>query len=175
MCDELFPKRFLYAGYFDEFDGGVLLRRVGLIYRLPGGEVKKSDIVGKDETYRRKFIAKTTKRQTGITYFVKNDESIPIETGIQPTPAVYSVNRNDCEHSVVIVGDVDYNGYPGKAAFYHYWEFMDSVQAGRISVEQELLILRIFASRDYPNRCESRRAGESLRELQKEFQSKIKK
>lgn len=168
---ELYPKRYLYGVYLDEEGGGILLVRRGLIMHLPGGRIMKKSLP--NETYRRDFIARTTKNQTGLTHIIKNGERMSIKEAIQPMPATYNVNRGDAEHSAIIVGNTEYGSLRTLSAFFYSLErFMELVQRGQISKEQELLILRAFASRDNPDGAERKRAGKKLRELQANYKGK---
>jgi hypothetical protein len=167
MEEEWKLSRFLFAGCFDECSGGVLLIMDfdTKMLSLPGGIVLPEYIAkAKDETWRRDFIAQRLKDQVGITHFIKNGKRVLIATGVQPIPATYNVNTKGCtkEYSAIIVGDVQYRYLSTPfAAFYDFDNFIDFHQ-DRVTPEQEILILRIIASRDYPDRNESKRAGKKL-------------
>lgn len=160
--------QFLYGACFDELDGNILLliaKNSGML-NLPGGRVPSEFLEkAKDERWRRDFLASKLSEQIGLDYAIKNGGAVPLIESIQPIPATYNVDTEGCKqrHSVIIIGDVNYNYVRNPlAAFYDYRQFIENVKEGRVTREQELLILRVFASRDYPNRGESRRAGQEL-------------
>lgn len=168
MEEEWKSSRFLFAGCFDERSGGVLLivDSDTTMLSLPGGIVLPEYIAkAKNETWRRDFIAQKLKDQVGLTHFIKNGKRVPIATGVQAIPATYNVDTEACakEYSAIIVGDVQYRYLSNPfAAFYSFDTFMTGVHQDRVTPEQERLILRIFASRDYPDRNESKNAGREL-------------
>ncbi|MCK9393689.1 MAG: hypothetical protein WCX30_01570 [Candidatus Paceibacterota bacterium] len=162
-------KRFLFAGCFDK-RGRILLvikkkEEISGIY-LPGGKVSKGDLSPGNETWRRSFLAKRIKNQTGYVGVLKNGKPIPIIENVQPIPATYNVNICNQEYSAIIVGIVNgktKEGLPASAAiFYGFKDFMHCVKAGFISPMQELLILRIFVSRDNPNKNNRKLAAVEL-------------
>jgi hypothetical protein len=169
MEEEKLSNQSLYGVCFDEFDGGILLLMTedSIMLNLSGGRVPSEFLENsKDERWRRDFLVLKFAEQTGLTHTIKNGKSIPLAESIQPMPAVYNVDTEGCNqrYSAIIVGDVKYCSLKTQlAAFYGYESFVEAVKMGRVTKEQELLILRAFVSRDYPNRCESRRAVPELK------------
>lgn len=166
--DAMVLLKFLYVAFFEKVCGGVLLitKEDGSV-SLPGEKVTGRYLHHrKDETWIRVFIARIMEDKFHVEMFFKNGEEIYIKDGIQPMPATYSVYPEGCEeeHSVVIVGSLNHKDISGSSAlFYNFASFMILVRTGKVNFLQEKLILRVFASRDYPIECERIMAGEELK------------
>jgi len=154
----------LYAVFFKKGTGEVLLIKVGHQLVLPGGEVFRKDISGfTDERWKRGFLCFKVPDQTGITAYF-------IEEKVQPIPATYDVYSSDLktDFSAIIVGEIDsFFVTKPNAKFYNLDELKKLVEEGKISVDQELLILRAFVSRDCPSKTLRNDAVPSLKEKHK--------
>jgi hypothetical protein len=164
----------LYAGAYDVHGGGILVvqSKNGRL-RLVGGRIALAYIRRKgSELYKRSFISSKIREKTGLIHLIKNDEPVLIQSHVQPLPATYDVVRcyeapkmtTICEYSAVIIGEVDYSSLKKPQVFFIDFRFLrEQVLKGNISLIQEILMLRIMASRENPNRFEARRAGKELK------------
>jgi len=162
---------FLFAGCFDS-DGKVLLihkpfQRKGYVSAkmcLPGGKLPKGLLF--DEEWKRFLFAKKIAEQTGFTHFEKDGKSVPIETDLQLSPVTV-----DCckKYPIAIVGIVRDEakssvGALDIAAFHDFSDFMTRVYLREVSSVQEHLILRVFASKENPNKYDQEKAKKQLKE-----------
>lgn len=172
--------RYLSVGGFGKDADGLLVTvsPKGRVVRLPRKRVSNECILRSgNELWVRDLSASIMKEQTGIDSFIKNGESIPIKTGVQRMPAIYSIticretpsSKIIEDQSAFILGRVDYSSLTTPFAYFIKLRlFKELVKAGRISLSQQFLMLRMFASRDNPDRIEAEKAGLLLDELQKQ-------
>jgi hypothetical protein len=145
--------KFLWAGIFNEYYDSILLVFDEGKMRLPAGPVYLADVCSFiDERWKVAFLSRKIEEETGIP-------SSLIRKKTQPLMATYDVYPSNFreEHSGVIIGKID-SGYVTKktVSFYNIKTFFKLVEDKKIDRNQEVLILRFFASRDCINE-ESRR------------------
>ena len=161
--------KFLYGGAFDE-DGDILLVTDGDNIRLSGSAVYLADVCQFiDERWIPNFLARKLEIETGITSVINGLGILSIKEKTQPLGATYTVYTSNFkeEHSAVIIGVVQNKWATNvKALFADVHDFLELVKNDSIDRAQEILILRIFASRDCPNNYHRKVAGE---ELQKKY------
>lgn len=177
MTKKLRNPKYLSVGAFSKDGDGVLVIISPNKVELPRAGVSNKHILRfKNESWLRNSAASIMKKQTGLESFIKDGKNIPIATGVQRMPAVYSVtNYRETsssiiieEQSVFILGRVDPSSLKNPYAFFiKLWDFKEYVKEGKISLSQQFLILRIMSSRDNPNRIEAEKAGRLLKELQR--------
>lgn len=153
------PKKFLHGIIFDE-EGRVLLCVNGNVIRLPGGLVYLADIC---QFYDERWIADFLSRKIEV------DTKIPasdVRGRIQRMPAIYNVYSSVFkeEHSAIIIGQIDFDQMDIKdAEFFNIDEVINPAKWYQIEDHQKMLIMRGFASRDCPNSCYRKVAGEWLK------------
>jgi hypothetical protein len=159
-------RKFLYGVVFEKRTGrAALIENADGTISFPGGEVYWEDVCScVDERWIREFLSFKAELQTGIPRGV-------IWKMIQPLPATYNVYEYDFqkEYSVIIVGEVDSKYLKDeRIKLYSFNEFLKKVAEGKITRIQQIILLRIFASRDYHGNDEDRKgAGKILQGMHK--------
>lgn len=169
--------RYLSIGaYSKDADGILVIVSPKGPVRLPRKRITDGHVLRfGNETWLRDSVASIMKEQTGIGSFIKDGKNIPIATGVQRMPAIYSIaSCRETSSSIIIkeefafiLGKVDYASLKNPFVFFiKLNSFKEFVKKGKINLSQQFSMLRMLASRDNPDRIEAEKAGLLLRELQ---------
>lgn len=154
-------KKFIYGGIFNE-NGDILLCTDGKELGLPGGLVYLADICQfLNERWIPDFLSRKIEASVGIP-------ASQMRERIQPLAATYNVYSNNFkeEHSAIIIGELSSEQVINlRASFFDIHQFFDFINEEEIqSIKKpQILILRIFASRDCPNSSHRKIAGDWLK------------
>jgi hypothetical protein len=157
--------RYLYGGIFDD-KGNILIVIDDQGINLPGGIITNEDYIRHGKDLASGFLSEKIEKDTGMTSFLKKGQETSLETSIMMLPATYILYSVEdmTEYSAIIIGETaSGNLVDPNAWFIDIEGVLFLMEEGFIKEKQGILILRMMASRDCPNKDYRKTAGKELR------------